>query len=283
LRCGGGLKVRALGFGLPLWHTGAHPTGGRRKPLKRMLTKAASIDPTRGELEVERFADETLALVCRSLGAQWGSWYRIGPDLRPFAFRLHGIPPDFGAAYSRNHMEDVDPLHPFRLVPRRRRFAMLADARAESLERHRDFISFLHSFGAHEEGEMIFRCSDHAVAGLSLVWTEKRPEHRAVSELGSTLQSYVEFNLGNLWRANGWLPSVDAGTGDGEFSRREVEVIDGVCRGFTNQQIAQQLNIGIATVKTHLIHVFKKAGVETRGELISRMLARGGSRVANVG
>jgi DNA-binding CsgD family transcriptional regulator len=247
-----------------------------------MWTKA-SLDPTGADLEVERFADETLALVCRSLGAQWGSWYRIGPDLRPFAFRLHGIPREFGAAYARNHMEDVDPLHPFRLVPRRRRFAMLADARAESLERHRDFISFLHSFGAHEEGEMIFRCGDHAVAGLSLVWTQQRPEHRAVSELGSTLQSYVEFNLGNLWRANGLLPSVDAGNGDGEFSRREVEVIDSVCRGFTNQQIAQQLNIGIATVKTHLIHVFKKAGVETRGELISRMLARGGARIANFG
>jgi ATP/maltotriose-dependent transcriptional regulator MalT len=46
-----------------------------------------------------------------------------------------------------------------------------------------------------------------------------------------------------------------------------------VCRGLTNEQIAWHLNIGLATVKTHLIHIFKKAGVETRGELISRMLS----------
>jgi DNA-binding CsgD family transcriptional regulator len=229
------------------------------------------------QVEVNRFADETLGMVCRALGAPWGSWYRLGPNLRPFAFRLRGIPPEFGMAYSRNHMEDVDPLHPFRLVPRRRRFSMLADVRAESLDRHRDFLSFLQSFGAHEEGEMIFRCGGDAVAGLSLVWTQKRPEHRAISDLGSALQAYIEFNLANVWKANGLLSRTDAGIrGDWDFTSREMEVIDVVCRGFTNQEIAQHLNIGVATVKTHLIHVFKKAGVETRSGLISRIVARGG-------
>ena len=52
-----------------------------------------------------------------------------------------------------------------------------------------------------------------------------------------------------------------------------MEVIDVVCRGYTNPEVAKHLNIGLATVKTHLIHVFKKVGVETRGELISKMLA----------
>lgn len=235
-------------------------------------------------LEVDRFADATLDVVCRTLGAEWGSWYRLGPNLRPFAFRLRGIPREFGAAYSRGHMEEVDPLHPFRLVPRRRRFSMLTDARAESLERHRDFVSFLHSFGAHEEGEMIFWSGEQAVAGLSLVWTRKRPEHRAVSELGMTLQSYIEFNLGNVWKANGLLSRTDAGLRkDWDFTSREMEVIDVVCRGFTNQEIAQHLNIGVATVKTHLIHVFKKAGVETRSELISHIVTRGGLASAPFG
>jgi DNA-binding CsgD family transcriptional regulator len=54
-----------------------------------------------------------------------------------------------------------------------------------------------------------------------------------------------------------------------------MEVIDTVCRGYTNLEIARHLNIGLATVKTHLVHVFKKVGVQTRGELISRMLAAG--------
>jgi DNA-binding CsgD family transcriptional regulator len=238
-----------------------------------MWTKA-STEARSSQLEIDRFGDETLAVVCRTLGAQWGSWYRIGPNCKPFAFRTRSTPSEFGSAYKLNGMEEVDPLHPCRLVPRRRRFLTLIDARAESLERYRDFVSFLRSFGAQEAGEMIFRCGDRAVAGLSLVWTQKKPERREVTELGSTLHSYIELNLGNLWKAHGIY--LDGGTpaNGPEFTSREMEVIEMVCRGFTNQEVAQHLNIGLSTVKTHLIHVFKKSGVETRGELISRMLAR---------
>src|SRR5690348_16295003 len=122
------------------------------------------------DLQIERFSDETLAVVCRTLGAEWGSFYRLGENLRPFGFRNRGIPLEFGHAYARRDMANVDPLHPFRLVPRKRRFVTMGDARAESPERHRDFLSFLRSFGAEEAGEMIFRCNGAAVAGLSLVW-----------------------------------------------------------------------------------------------------------------
>ena len=121
---------------------------------------------------------------------------------------------------------------------------------------------------------MIFRCNGCAVAGLSLVWLGRRPEHHATVQIGTSLQSYIEFNLENLWRDCGPQPGAPSGSSASpcDFTGRELEVIDVVCRGFTNQEIARHLNIGIATVKTHLIHVFKKAGVETRGELISRML-----------
>jgi DNA-binding CsgD family transcriptional regulator len=224
------------------------------------------------EALIDRFGDETVACVCQALGAEWGSFYRIDGNLRPFAFRNRGIPQEFGAAYVCRGMEHVDPLHPVRLVPRKRRFLTMGDARAESPERYRDFRAFLRSFGAEEAGEMIFRCNGRAVAGLSLVWKGRKPEHRFTTELGASLYAYIEFNLGNVWPECAAEPPTHATSGH-VFTGRELEVIDVVCRGCTNQEIAQHLNISLATVKTHLIHVFKKAGVETRGELISRMLA----------
>jgi hypothetical protein len=116
----------------------------------------------------DRFADETLAVVCHALGAEWGSFYRLGNNLRPFAFRNRGIPQEFGTVYSRKVMEQVDPLHPFRLVPRRKHFLMMGDARLESPEPHRDFLSFLRSFGAEEAGEMIFRTPiSNSISGSS--------------------------------------------------------------------------------------------------------------------
>lgn len=226
------------------------------------------------ETLIDRFGDETTHVVCRALGAEWGSFYRIGNGQRPFGFRSRGIPREFGAAYARQDMQNVDPLHPFRLVPRKHRFLTMGDARGENPTRHRDFLSFLRSYGAQDAAEMIFSFQGKAVAGLSIVWTCKRPEHRPTVDLGTTLHGYIEFNLSAVWP--GLMQSDAAMPADRAFTSREKEVIDVVCRGFTNEQIAWHLNIGMATVKTHLIHIFKKAGVETRGELISRMLSAPG-------
>src|SRR4051812_17455334 len=110
-------------------------------------------DPDR---QFERFGDETLAVACQALGAQWGSFYRLGDNRRLFGFRNRGIPREFGNAYARKAMANVDPLHALRLIPRKHRFVTMGDARAENPERHRNFLSFLRSFGAEEAAEMIF-------------------------------------------------------------------------------------------------------------------------------
>jgi DNA-binding CsgD family transcriptional regulator len=226
-----------------------------------------------GDSLIDRFGDETVTVVCRALGAEWGSFYRIGSGQRPFGFRTHGVPWEFGAAYVRQEMQHVDPLHPFRLVPRKQRFQTMGDTRADNPSRHRAFLSFLHSYGAQDAAEMIFCHRGKAVAGLSIAWTGRRPEHHSTVTLGSTLHAYIEFNLSTVWPDLGLQGGEMRGGAALAFTSREKEVIDVICRGFTNEQIASHLNISIATVKTHLIHIFKKAGVETRGELISRMLS----------
>jgi len=231
--------------------------------------------PSPDGTRIDRFGDETLAVVCRALRAEWGCFYRIGCDLRPFGFRTLGVAPEFGLAYKQNAMENIDPLHPFRLVPRKRRFLTMGDARAESPERYRDFRSFLRSFGGQEAGEMIFQCDGHAVAGLSLIWMGQKPEYRPTTELGASLHSYVEFNLESLWRMRSPCPdgAQQSLAGRYELTSREAEVVEAVCHGLTNHYIARHLHIGLATVKTHLIHVFVKVGVGTRAELVSRVLA----------
>jgi len=48
------------------------------------------------------------------------------------------------------------------------------------------------------------------------------------------------------------------------LSEREVQVLDLVAAGASNKEIAQQLRISGATVKTHLIHIFGKLNVNDR-------------------
>lgn len=45
---------------------------------------------------------------------------------------------------------------------------------------------------------------------------------------------------------------------------REIEIVRALETGATNGQLAQQLFISVATVKTHLLHIYQKLGVESR-------------------
>ncbi|MEM9304252.1 MAG: helix-turn-helix transcriptional regulator [Pseudomonadota bacterium] len=59
------------------------------------------------------------------------------------------------------------------------------------------------------------------------------------------------------------------------LSEREAEVASLVLRGRSNREIAEQLNISLNTVKTHLRSVFEKSGVSSRFELMSATQPRG--------
>ncbi|MNY39627.1 Transcriptional regulatory protein LiaR [compost metagenome] len=48
------------------------------------------------------------------------------------------------------------------------------------------------------------------------------------------------------------------------LSRRELDVLQRMARGQTNQQIADALFISLSTVKTHINHLFRKLDVVDR-------------------
>lgn len=66
---------------------------------------------------------------------------------------------------------------------------------------------------------------------------------------------------------------VHAGVGD--LKSRELEVLKLVARGIHNKDIAQQLNISNNTVRSHLVNIFKKLGVESRTEATVYALKEG--------
>ncbi|MGB5935531.1 MAG: response regulator transcription factor [Ornithinimicrobium sp.] len=60
-----------------------------------------------------------------------------------------------------------------------------------------------------------------------------------------------------------------------DLSKREVEVLELVARGNTNQQVGRALHISTATVKTHLVHIYAKLGVDDRTSAVTTALSRG--------
>ncbi|GAB49890.1 response regulator [Mobilicoccus pelagius] len=49
-----------------------------------------------------------------------------------------------------------------------------------------------------------------------------------------------------------------------QLTGRELAVLGAVARGLTNRAVAKELFISEATVKTHLVHVYEKLGVDSR-------------------
>lgn len=63
--------------------------------------------------------------------------------------------------------------------------------------------------------------------------------------------------------------------GAGALSPRELQILELVAKGLTNREIGARLYISEATVKTHMIHVFSKLGVEDRTHAVSEAVTRG--------
>ena len=59
------------------------------------------------------------------------------------------------------------------------------------------------------------------------------------------------------------------------LSGREIEVLELVARGGSNKELARDLHLSEATVKSHLIHIFDKLGVTDRTAAVTVALERG--------
>lgn len=61
----------------------------------------------------------------------------------------------------------------------------------------------------------------------------------------------------------------------GSLSRRELEVLDQVAAGHSNEEIARRLFLSRATVKSHLAHAYVKLGVDSRTSAVAAARSQG--------
>jgi two-component system, NarL family, response regulator LiaR len=83
---------------------------------------------------------------------------------------------------------------------------------------------------------------------------------RAAARGQSVLESQVASKMMNRFRR----PAQNASLPHQELTVREMEVLQLIAQGKSNQEVADDLFIGIKTVKYHLTNLFGKLGVEDR-------------------
>ncbi len=85
------------------------------------------------------------------------------------------------------------------------------------------------------------------------------------SWIGQSLMQYFCSRFGSL------VPVAEVAPWRDQVSGREAEVIEALCRGLSNKEIARELNITERTVKAHLASLFNKFSVHDRLQLIIRL------------
>ena len=61
----------------------------------------------------------------------------------------------------------------------------------------------------------------------------------------------------------------------GGVTDREKEIIEYVCRGYTNKEIADRLSVSLAAVRWHLKHIYQKLHVHSRTEAVLKVRPAG--------
>lgn len=126
---------------------------------------------------------------------------------------------------------------------------------------------------------------------LHLIHGGKPPDDPRAGAMASTLAERLAAwaaASGDFGPGGGVVgrPAAPGDSGDGKTGReasgtmarltgREREVALAVMDGLSNAEIGARLGISLLTVKKHLTRIFEKAGVQSRTQLIRRLLAEG--------
>lgn len=179
---------------------------------------------------------------------------------------------DAGVVVERLHrLEPVDPFSPRRA--RACGAAVLSEAEAGGREALAESIygRHLRQQGCGAPLFAYFRRDDRVVAGVGLLRTVGAPPFdapavRLLRDLHPLLQDALACGA----------PAAPDGARDGVpgLTAREAEVAGLITAGVSNACIAATLGMSEATVKSHLTHVYAKAGVRSRTELAVQIRRR---------
>lgn len=59
------------------------------------------------------------------------------------------------------------------------------------------------------------------------------------------------------------------------LSRREREILESLCQGYSNQDIADRLKLSVETVRWHLKKIYEKLHVSSRTEAMAKFMSKG--------
>lgn len=219
------------------------------------------------------FQHQSLKLINSFLSIKSSAFYLVDPNMRHRGLVTHNMAKEEDRLYQRRYMH-MDPLNPG-LHEKSGKTVVHMDSimSPQVIEQLAYYQDFLKPMDYRYVVDMFFRASDKIIAVITMLRSEDQGQFTE-SELAvlRNLQPFLEYTLNNVY-----LPEriTERKTIEEKYqlTARELDVLELVLSGASNKVIARELMLGLPTIKTHLQHMYRKTGVTTRTELLTRVVA----------
>lgn len=219
-----------------------------------------------------QFQHECLNLLSSMMDISSAVAYIVDEQAKPICYETYQMQPAMHRDYLESYQQ-MDPLYPGR-------FRSDGDA---NVVRMNDLVpfhqrcdnlyykDFIEPWKVNDIIELFFRVDGQLRAGAALILKHSEPQYRSeeMKKLES-LHRFIEFSLEQSMHSPRQL-QFDQFCQHYQLTAKERMVTELVIQGLPNKKIAQLLCCGLATIKTHLQHIFAKLSVNSKAEVVSML------------
>ncbi|MBB1487644.1 response regulator transcription factor [Oceanospirillum sediminis] len=224
------------------------------------------------QLLPHQFQHQSLSLINSVVTLSGSVFFLTEPDMRHKGAVLYNLQPSIEKEYTATYAS-LDPLNPQRFADKDLTVVTLDSQMSPYMLRQTLYYQeFMQPYNHRYVADMFFRQDGDIVAVLSMLRTDKLGAFTSDElSLLRKLQPFMEYSLNSVY-----LPERNRQreqiSNRYQLTSRELDTLELVISGASNKAIASHLGLGLATVKTHLHHIFQKTGASSRSELVARML-----------
>lgn len=216
-----------------------------------------------------KFQEECLGLLTGVLDVPKAVSYLIDEKGKPVCYRGHRMHASMHREYL-NTYHKYDPLYPTRFVENGIDVIKMSDLVSyRERSQHRYFQEFIHPWGVQDIVEIFLRFDNRLIAGFALFNLSSQPDvDKEFLNKVTKLYEFMQFSLEQSI-SSPKSREFDSFCSAFGLTNKERMVVDLVAQGLPNKSIANNLDCSLATVKTHLQHIFQKLFINSKNELVA--------------
>ena len=220
------------------------------------------------------FQAKSLELINNLIKISSSVFFLVQPDMKHQAAYISNAPSEIEKAYTSTYFT-LDPIHPRNFKDTNDRVVTLSSQiSTERLMKHRYYLEFMQKYQHRYVLDMFFRNSRNEIIAVISLLRNKSQSDFTKEEIGllHSIHTFMEYSLNTVY-----LPKRDQERTSLQtrynLTDRELDVLEMLISGANNKEIAKRIDMGLATLKTHLNHIFKKTAVQTRTELTAKIMS----------